>query len=140
MKTNQQARRGAKQLFRWCLVSGDLDETRARQVIASVLGSRRRGYLAVLEQFQRLVKLERAAHTASIESAALLPPDMQGRVRARLESSYGTRITTLFTLNPSLIGGMRIQVGSDVYDGSVQSRLAALRTSFGIAETNGKNA
>ena len=36
----------------------------------------------------------------------------------------------LFAQNPALIGGMRIKVGSDVYDGSVQARLAALQESF----------
>ena len=35
-----------------------------------------------------------------------------------------------FVLNPALIGGMRIQVGSDVYDGSVQAGLAALEKSL----------
>jgi F-type H+-transporting ATPase subunit delta len=43
---------------------------------------------------------------------------------------YGPGIKTQFGLKPALIGGMRIKVGSDVYDGSVQSELAALEESF----------
>jgi len=35
-----------------------------------------------------------------------------------------------FSQNPSLIGGLRVQVGSDVFDGSVQARLADLEASF----------
>jgi F-type H+-transporting ATPase subunit delta len=138
--TIPQARRGAKKLFRWCLINGSLDTGRARRVVASVLESRRRGYITLLGQFHRLVKLEFARHTAKIESAAPLPPDLQARVQAGLEGAYGAGITTLFAQNPALIGGIRIRVASDVYDGSVQSRLAALRRSFGIAGVNGRNA
>ena len=43
---------------------------------------------------------------------------------------YGSELATSFIDRPSLIGGMRIQVGSDVYDGTVQSELAALEKSF----------
>jgi F0F1-type ATP synthase delta subunit len=35
-----------------------------------------------------------------------------------------------FAQNQSLIGGMRIRVGSDVYDSSVQAKLALLQASF----------
>ena len=49
-------------------------------------------------------------------------------------------ISTLFVQNPALIGGMRIHIGSDVYDGSVRSGFAALEKSFGITSTNGRNA
>ena len=49
---------------------------------------------------------------------------------------YGPGLTALFTQNPELIGGMRIKVGSDVYDSSVQSALAALAKSFGITNAN----
>jgi F-type H+-transporting ATPase subunit delta len=39
---------------------------------------------------------------------------------------YGGGFKTLFSENPALIGGMRIKVGSDVYDGSLRTKLAAL--------------
>jgi len=71
--TTHEAKRAVKLLFRWCLVDGKLDERRGRQVVKVVLQSRRRGYLTVLGEFKRLVKLERARHTARIESAAPLP-------------------------------------------------------------------
>lgn len=137
MKTRKQAGREAKQLFRLCLADGRLDEGRARQVIQTVLESGRRGYLALLGQLQRLLKLEYARHTAKVECAVPLPPDLQANVRSGLEGMYGPAITTLFAQNPCLIGGMRIQVGSDVYDHSVLSGLAALQKSFGITSTNG---
>jgi len=59
-----------------------------------------------------------------------LPADLQASVQAGLQSVYGPRINILFAQRPALIGGMRIKVGSDVYDSSVRSRLAALEKSF----------
>jgi F-type H+-transporting ATPase subunit delta len=130
MKTTKQVRREARQLFRWCLVNGSLDEDRVRQVAQQVLEAKRRGYLALLSHFERLVKLERARHLAEVESALPLPTDLQASVRAGLERVYGPRISTSFVHRPALIGGMRIKVGSDVYDGSVKAGLAALEKSF----------
>ncbi len=130
MKSSKQARREAKELFRSCIVDGLLDENRVRQVVQKVLAAKPRGYLAALGQFQRLVKLDHERHTARIESAVPLAPDLQARVKASLERAYGRGLDVSFRQNPALIGGMRIKVGSDVYDGSIQERLAALASSF----------
>jgi F-type H+-transporting ATPase subunit delta len=130
MRSSKQSRRDAKILFRSCLVNGLLDESRVRQLVGRVLEARPRGYQPALEQFQRLVKLDLDRRSAKVESALPLPPDMQESVRARLAQAYGTGLNISFAQNPALIGGMRIKVGSDVYDGSVQARLAALQESF----------
>jgi F-type H+-transporting ATPase subunit delta len=130
MKVTKQARREAKQLFRLCLVNGLLEENRARQVVQQIVAARPRGYLATLSHFRRLVQLDSARHTAKVESALTLPADLQGSVQTGLERFYGPGLSTSFVDNPALIGGMRIRVGSDVYDGSVQARLAALEQSF----------
>ena len=137
MKTARQCEREARQLFRFCLVSGNLDENRVRLVMQRVLQSRRRGYLALLERFARFLKQEYARHTAEIESAVPLPDDLRDRAQSSLAEVYGPRLSYRFVDNPALIGGMRIKVGSDVYDGSVRYGLAALARKFGIAQTNG---
>jgi F-type H+-transporting ATPase subunit delta len=130
MKVTRQTRRGAAQLFRACFVNGLLDENRARSVVKQILAARPRGYLDTLLLFRRLVKLDLARHTANVESAQPLPADMQAAVRTGLTRTYGGGLATSFTQNPALIAGMRIKVGSDVYDGSVQARLTALEQSF----------
>ena len=129
MKVTKQARREGKQLFRLCLVNGLLDENRARQVVRQFVAAKPRGYLATLSHFRRLVELDSARHTAKVESALTLPADFQASVQTGLANVYGPGLTTSFAENPALIGGMRIRVGSDVYDGSVQARLAALEQS-----------
>jgi F-type H+-transporting ATPase subunit delta len=130
MKTSKLARREAKELFRSCLVNGLLDENRVRQAVAQVLTARPRGFIAILSHFQRLVKLDLERRAAKIESAIPLAEDLKSSVRASLGRVYGPGLNISFSQNPSLLGGMRIKVGSDVYDGSVQARLAALQESF----------
>lgn len=130
MKISKQARREAKELFRLCLTEGLLNEDRVRQLVRLVLEAKPRGYLAILSHFERLVRLEIQRRTGRIESAIPLPADLQDRVTADLARLYGPGLNLSFTQEPQLIGGLRIQVGSDVYDGSVQARLAALQESF----------
>lgn len=130
MKVSKQARREAKQLFRSCLVNGLLDESRVRQVVQKAVETKPRGYIGILTHLQRLVKLDLARRTARIESATPLPADLQNQVQGALAKNYGAGLVVSFAQNPALIGGMRIKVASDVYDGSVQARLNALRESF----------
>jgi F-type H+-transporting ATPase subunit delta len=130
MKITKQARREAKELFRTCVVAGLLDENRVRQAVQQVIQLKPRGYVAILTHFLRLVKLDLERRTAQVESATPLSPDLQAQIQTSLARSYGKGLNISFAQNPKLIGGMRIKVGSDVYDGSVQGRLAELQESF----------
>ena len=126
MKPNRNVRRTARALFRLCFVDGVLDEVRARTVTERVGASRRRGVLPVLADMLRLARLDHDRHTAVIESAAPLAGRLREKIEADLRRTYGPGLETSFQDNPDLIGGMRIKVGSDVYDGSVRAKLAAL--------------
>ena len=130
MKITKQARRDAKQLFRSCVASGVLDENRVRQIVAHVIAQKPRGYLAILSHFQRLLKLELERRTAVVESPAPLSAEQQSGVVSQLGQLYGSGLNISFAQDPSLIGGLRIKVGSDVFDGSVKARLAALEASL----------
>jgi F-type H+-transporting ATPase subunit delta len=65
-----------------------------------------------------------------VESPAPLAPELEADLKTRLGRLYGPGLDFSFTRNPALIGGLRIKIGSDVYDGSIQARLAALQESF----------
>lgn len=131
MKISKKAKRDAKQLFRGCVAEGALDENRVRSVVQQVIAGKPRGYVAILSHFYRLVKLELQHRQASVESAVALSADLQASVQSNLTRIYGAGLNFSFAQSPALIiGGLRVQVGSDVYDGSVQARLAALQDSF----------
>ena len=126
MRVTRKARRTARHLFRLCLVDGALDAARVRQVAARVAASGRRDALATLLDLQRRIRLERDRHQAIVESATPLADDLRKDVTTHLTRMYGTGLVTSFKENPALIAGMRIRVGSDVYDGSVRARLASI--------------
>jgi F-type H+-transporting ATPase subunit delta len=130
MKINRRQRRDARRLFRACLAAGRLDESRVRRVVARVVGSPRRGSLAVLSHFRRLVGLDRAAHQAVVQSATALAPDFAASIEANVAREYGPGVSTSFEVSPALIAGLRVKVGSDVYDGSVRAALASLEERF----------
>ena len=130
MKISKQARRDAKQLFRCCRVNGLLEDAKARQAVQAVITQKPRGYVAILSHFQRLVKLDLDRRTARVENAVETPPELMESIKASLTRRYGAGLNVTFWVNPALLGGMRIKVGSDVYDASVQARLAALAESF----------
>jgi F-type H+-transporting ATPase subunit delta len=130
MKISKQARRDGKALFNTCRVNGVLDEARVRSTVGAVIAQKPRGYVGILSHFQRLVKLDIERRTARVESAVALSGALQESVKANLTQRYGAGLSIGFAVNPALIGGLRVKVGSDVYDGSVKARLAELEASF----------
>jgi len=130
MKISKQARRDGKVLFNSCKVSGLLDENRVRQTVGAIITQKPRGYMGILSHFQRLVKLEIERHTARVESAVAMNDSLVASVKANLTQRYGQGLNVSFAVNPALIGGLRVRVGSDVFDGSVKARLGELEAGF----------
>ncbi len=130
MKISKQARRDAQQLFRACKAGGLLDEARARQSVQALIANKPRGYVGILSHFERLVKLDIERRTARVESATPLTGALEGSLRSSLAQRYGGGLNISFAQNSALIGGLRVQVGSDVFDGSILARLNALAESF----------
>lgn len=128
MRSKRQTTRSARQLYRFCVVGGTLDDERVRRVVEAAVRSNRRGVTAMLKKFQRLIRLDRDRHSALVESSVPLTDDARAAIAAGVESRHGTGIETTFAENPALIGGMRIHVGSDVYDSSVRARLDAIES------------
>ena len=130
MKLTKQSRRDAKQLFRATFTNGVMDAAKVRQVVQQVVVGKPRGYMAILEHFQRLVKLEEDRRAARIEGAVPLTPEQQNQISTNLARIYGPGLNTSFHQNNALIGGLRVRVGSDVFDSSVAARLEQLEETF----------
>lgn len=130
MKSSKQARRDARALFRACQPGGVLDEARVRQVVARVIAEKPRGCAAILGEFKRLVRLDAERRTARVENAVETSPGLMDSIQAGLATRYGPGLDVSFWINPALIGGVRIKVGSDIHDGSVAGRLASLQSSL----------
>lgn len=130
MKISKQARRDGRDLFNACRVDGVLDEARVRDAVTRVIAAKPRGYLGALSHFQRLVKLDVDRRTARVENAVETSPELVKAIESRLAAQYGPGLNITYWVNPALIGGLKIRVGSDIYDGSVAGRLASLEATL----------
>ncbi len=126
MKTNKETRRAVKKLFRTCLVNGQMDEKRVRAVVSAVAAQKPRYYLGILSAIEKLVKMETQKHSLHVETATSLEENRLHEIHTRVQSRFTVPLTASHSVNPILIGGIRIQVGSDVWDGSVAARLRQL--------------
>lgn len=128
MKITKDALRAARQLFRACFdANGKMHGNRVKRVVKLVGERKPRNYQAILTAFQRLVRLEVERRSATVESAVELSLELREKLRVDLQRKFGDDLNIEFYLNPELIGGMRVRVGSQVWDGSVRAKLDNLR-------------
>jgi F-type H+-transporting ATPase subunit delta len=130
MKISKTAAAAARRLFGICLTEGRLDEAKLKTVVSRLIESAPRDYRAILAAIQRLTRLEYARREVTVESAVALDEDTRQRVLAGLTHQYGSGLVVQYKTTPELLGGLRIRVGNDVFDGSVQGRLIRLANAF----------
>ena len=123
MRTTKEARKTSRQLLKLSFTDGKLDEGKVNQVVQSVLTEKPRHYGEVLKDYQRLVRLEVAKRHAVVESATQLNSNLSNLLTTKLKSRYGDDLTIEFKTNPTLLGGLRVKLADDVWDGSVRNRL-----------------
>ena len=127
MKINKETRQLAKKLLRASFVDSKLDSGRVSSLLKSLIEKKPRHYIQALEAYKRLIRLEVEKRTATIETATELSSDAGQELVANLKRRYGSDLTARFVVSPELLGGMRIRVGSDVWDSSVRNRLQRLQ-------------
>lgn len=127
MKLSKEGSRLARELFELSRADGRLDNARINQVVDHLVAQKPREYIQVLREFTRLVRLELEKHHAVIESAVELESGALARIERGIRKRFGAALTTEFRVNPDLIGGLRVKIGNDVWDGSIRSRLQLLK-------------
>jgi F-type H+-transporting ATPase subunit delta len=127
MKINKETRQLAKGLLRASFVDGKLDSARVSSLLKSLIEKKPRHYIQAIEAYKRLLRLEVEKRTATIETATELSSEAGQEIVANLKRRYGNDLTARFVVRPELLGGMRIRVGSDVWDSSVRNRLQRLQ-------------
>jgi len=130
MKINKEIRRLSREMVRASFTDGQLDRGKIAALVQSLIAKRPRNYIGILQNYKRLLRLEIEKRHARIESASELSAETNSRILQNLKKKYGRDLTTEFVVNHKLLGGMRIRVGSDVWDGSVRHRLESLQQQF----------
>lgn len=127
MKVSKEIRQVARQLVQLSFADGALNGDKVKEIVREIAAKKPRNYLQLLETYHRLLRLEAEKHRARIESATELDKATGEKIVADLKRKYGAGLTTEFSVNPALLGGVRIRVGSDVWDSSVRNRLERLQ-------------
>ena len=127
MKISKDAARAARQLLRLSHKDGRLEGDLIKKITSRIAESKPRGYLGMLQEYARLLRLESEKSEALVESAIELGAQTGNDLVNDLRAKYGGELKAEFRVNPDLLGGMRVKVGSDVWDGSVRARLNELK-------------
>ena len=123
----------SRELFRVSFTDSKLDAAKVRTVAQKIGEAKPRHYIDILKDYQRLVRLEVEKYHAVIESAGELDESTRGQLTESLRAKYGSDLVTEFKVSPELIGGIRVRIGSDVWDSSVRERLHRLETQLATA-------
>lgn len=126
MKINKEIRRLSRQLLRASFTDGQLDRGKITSLVGSMIAKKPRHYISVLENYKRLLRLEVEKRRARIESVSEISSQAASKIFSGLKRRYGNDLTAEFVVNPGLLGGIRVRVGSDVWDGTVRGRLQRL--------------
>jgi F-type H+-transporting ATPase subunit delta len=127
MKINKEIRKLSREMLRASFTDGQLDPGRITSLVDSLIARKPRHYIEVLKNYRRLLRLELEKRQARIETASEVDSAATSELVTNLKKKYGSDLTTQFVVNPALLGGMRIRVGSDVWDGTVRNRLERLQ-------------
>lgn len=127
MLAKKDVRRAAREMLRASFVEGRLAEDQVRKMVDAVIEKKPRNYVKILDYYKRLLRLEVEKRHARIETASELNAQSASQLALNLSKRYGSDLSTEFVVNTSLLGGMRIRVGSDVWDSSVRNRLERLQ-------------
>jgi len=133
MKLDKDSRKLSKQLFQASFTDGRIDKDKVATIGRQVVQSKPRNSLGLMKEYQRLIRLELESHHAVVESAAALDAATKKQLLANLHAKYGKDLTTEFKVSPELLGGLRIKIGSDVFDSSIRERLSRLESDFNYA-------
>jgi F-type H+-transporting ATPase subunit delta len=127
MKINREIRQLSREMLRASFTDGQLDPGRILSLVDSLIAKKPRHYIDILKNYRRLLRLELEKRQARIETANEVDSTTSSELVSNLKKKYGGDLTAEFVVNPDLLGGMRIRVGSDVWDGTVRNRLERLQ-------------
>jgi F-type H+-transporting ATPase subunit delta len=99
-----------------------------RNLVAVVIDHRRVQFLPrIVEQLEKELDAHLGFAEAQIFSARALDDAERRALEAQIEKTTGKKVRARYALDPSLLGGAVIRVGSTIYDGSVKGQLEKIR-------------
>lgn len=109
------------------LFGGQLSPATVAIVQQLVSQPRGRRFTKLIDQAAQTVAEHSGFRIAKVVSAEPLDPKKQALIEADLTRSYGTAIKAIQFIDPNVLGGIRVQLGHEVLDGTIEARLHELR-------------
>ena len=129
MKRDQKITKLAKKLVELSKDSGVVTESKVAEVLAGLQQVQHRHHLAVLKTFLNHLRREVALQTAVVSTPTGLSDDAINAIEVQFSKLYNRSVNAVTQPDTSLIAGVRVRVGDDVYDASVAGRLQRLAES-----------
>lgn len=126
MRADKKTKAFAKQLFKLSLVNGAISPEQVAGVLGYIEKVAPRHPLALLKLYLRAIATELAKSRALVEHAGPVTDATLKSIEAAMTRKYSRPVTATARPNPKLLAGLRVRVGSDVYESSVTGQLAAL--------------
>ena len=99
-------------------------------IACAALGSRRGTIDAMIKAFLHMGADKAGARLAVATVAKAMPEDQKAHMAAALGSRLGTKIIVQEIVDPTVLGGVRVECGAEVFDSTLASRLEAVRRDF----------
>ena len=126
MKRDEKITRLAKKLVELSKDNGVVTEAKVTEVLAGLKQVQHRHHLTVLKTFLSYLRREIALQTAVVMTPGALSDDALKAIEATYSKMYNRPVSAVIQQETSLIAGVRVRVGDDVYDASVAGRLQRL--------------
>jgi len=129
MRADKKTKALAKQLFKLSLVNGVVSPEQVTGVLGYIEKNVPRHALALLQLYHRAIATELAKSNAVVEHAGPISDTTLKSIEAAMTKKYSRPVAATARPNPKLLAGLRIRIGSDVYESTIAGQLAALSSS-----------
>lgn len=126
MAASKQTKLLAKQLFKLSVVNGAVSPEQVAGVLGWIEKTQPRQSLALLKAYHHRIALELAKSQAVVEHAGPVTDATLKLIEGAMTQKYRRTISAQAKPVPQLLAGLRVRVGSDVYESTVAGQLAAL--------------
>jgi F-type H+-transporting ATPase subunit delta len=93
--------------------------------------ARERTFAQTIEGYVTLAAAQKNRVVATVRVAQPLSDDQRDRLRVALARQVGREVAIQEVIDPDILGGVRVELGDEVFEGTVSDRLEAARRLFG---------
>ena len=126
MAANKKTKLLAKRLFKLSFANGQISAEQVAGVLGYIEKAAPRHPLALLKLYHRAIATEVAKSRAVVEHAGPISDATLRLIEVAMTQKYSRPVTASARPNPKLLAGLRVRVGSDLYESTVAGQLATL--------------